>query len=124
MRVFRLPLFVGLVLLSTAASAQVFGGNPPSLKWHQLNTDTARIIFPMGLDSQAQRVAAIVHQLSQTTLFTIGHTQRKINIVLQNQTTIANGLQRCILTAQLNENSTTDPSGTAYRAAVRACVNK
>ena len=91
MRVFRLPLFVGLVLLSTAATAQVFGGNPPSLKWRQLNTDTARIIFPMGLDSQAQRVAAIVHQLSQTTLFTIGHTQRKINIVLQNQTTIANG---------------------------------
>jgi len=91
MRVFRLPLFVGLLLLSTVATAQVFGGNPPSLKWRQLNTDTARIIFPMGLDSQAQRVAAIVHQLSQTTLFTIGHTQRKINIVLQNQTTIANG---------------------------------
>ena len=43
---------------------------------------------------------------------------------LRDQTTIANGLQRCILTAQLNENSTTDPSGTAYRAAVRACVNK
>ena len=65
MRVFRLPLFVGLVLLSTVATAQVFGGNPPSLKWRQLNTDTARIIFPMGLDSPAQRVAAIVHQLSQ-----------------------------------------------------------
>ena len=91
MRVFRLPLIIGLLLLSTVATAQVFGGNPPSLKWRQLNTDTARIIFPMGLDSQAQRVAAIVHQLSQTTLFTIGHTQRKINIVLQNQTTIANG---------------------------------
>jgi hypothetical protein len=91
MRVFRLPLFIGWLLLSTAAAAQVFGGNPPALKWRQLNTDTARIIFPMGLDSQAQRVAAIVHQLSQTTLFTIGHTQRKIDIVLQNQTTIANG---------------------------------
>ena len=48
MRVFRLPLFVGLLLLTTAATAQVFGGNPPSLKWRQLNTDTARIIFPMG----------------------------------------------------------------------------
>jgi hypothetical protein len=43
---------------------------------------------------------------------------------LRDQTTIANGLQRCILQAQLNENSTTDPSGTAYRAAVRTCVNK
>src|ERR1700761_2659925 len=88
---FRLPFFIGLLLLSTGVSAQVFGGNPTSLKWHQLNTDTARIIFPIGLDSQAQQVAAIVHQLSRTTLPTIGRTQRKINIVLQNQTTIPNG---------------------------------
>jgi hypothetical protein len=89
----RLRLFLFLVTLmwSTGAAAQVFGGNPPSLKWHQLNTDTARVIFPAGLDSIAEEVAAIVHKLSRTTLPTIGHTQRKINIVLQNQTTIANG---------------------------------
>jgi hypothetical protein len=43
---------------------------------------------------------------------------------VRDQTTLANGLQRCILQAQLNENSTTDPSGTAYRTAVRACVSK
>ena len=91
MLVFRLPFYIGLLLLSTGAAAQVFGGNPPSLKWHQLNTDTARIIFPVGLDSQAQQVAAIVHTLARTTLPTIGHSQRKINIVLQNQTTIPNG---------------------------------
>jgi hypothetical protein len=88
---FRLPVFIGLLLLSTGVKAQVFGGNPPSLKWHQLNTDTARIIFPMGLDTAAEQVAAIVHRLARTTLPTIGHSQRKINIVLQNQTTIPNG---------------------------------
>lgn len=92
MRLFRLPFVIGsLLLLSTGVTAQVFGGNPPSLKWHQLNTDTARIIFPVGLDSMAEQVAAIVHRLSRTTLPTIGHSQRKINIVLQNQTTIPNG---------------------------------
>lgn len=88
---FRLPCFIGSLLLSTGLTAQIFGGNPPSLKWHQLNTDTARIIFPIGLDSQAQQVAAIVHTLARTTLPTIGHSQRKINIVLQNQTTVSNG---------------------------------
>jgi len=88
----RLPFFIFFFLfLSTGLFAQQFGGNPPSLKWKQLNTDTARVIFPAGLDSQAQQVAAIVHQLSRTTLPTMGHSQRKINIVLQNQTTIANG---------------------------------
>src|SRR5262245_36208523 len=91
MTVLRLPLFILSLLFVTTVSAQQFGGNPPSLKWRQLNTDTARIIFPVGLDSQAQQVAAIVHRLSRTTLPTLGHSQRKINIVLQNQTTISNG---------------------------------
>jgi len=91
MRFCRLHLLLAAVLFSTSLSAQVFGGNPPSLKWRQLNTDTARIIFPIGLDSQAQNVAAIVHRLAQTTRPTIGPRQRKIDIVLQNQTTIANG---------------------------------
>jgi hypothetical protein len=91
MNVARLPFGILFFLISTGLSAQQFGGNPPSLKWRQINTDTARIIFPSGLDSEAQQVAAIVHRLSRTTLPTIGHSQRKINIVLQNQTTIANG---------------------------------
>ena len=87
----RLLFILASLLLSTSVSAQVFGGNPPSLRWHQLNTDTARIIFPAGLDSISQQVAGIVRRLSGTTLATIGPTQRKINIVLQNQSTIANG---------------------------------
>jgi len=92
MTVLRLPFFIfSFFFITTGLYAQQFGGNPPSLKWKQLNTDTARIIFPAGLDSQAQQVAAIVHTLSRTTLPTMGHSQRKINIVLQNQSTIANG---------------------------------
>jgi hypothetical protein len=91
MTVLRLPFGILLLCISTGLFAQQFGGNPPSLKWKQLNTDTARIIFPAGLDSQAQQVAAIVHRLSRTTLPTIGKAQRKINIVLQNQTIIPNG---------------------------------
>ena len=91
MNVVRLFLGIGCLFWSLCLSAQQFGGNPPSLKWRQINTDTARIIFPLGLDSAAQQVAAIVHRLSQTTLPTIGHSQHKIDIVFQNQTTIANG---------------------------------
>ncbi len=91
MVIMRLLLFIILSLFLTPSSAQVFGGNPPSLKWKQLNTDTARVIYPKGLDKQAEQVAAIVHRLSRTTLSTIGPTQHKINIVLQNQTIIPNG---------------------------------
>jgi hypothetical protein len=63
-------------------------------------------------------LVVVIAQLVMTWLVLSATTQ------LRDQTTLANGLQRCILQAQLNENSTTDPSGAAYRTAVRACVNK
>ena len=86
----RLLSFIFFILQFTFLSAQQFGGNPPSLKWKQLNSDTARIIYPEGLDSTAQRVAAIVHFLAAKNN-TLGNQLHKINIVLQNQSTIANG---------------------------------
>ena len=42
----------------------------------------------------------------------------------RDQTTVANGLQRCLIQAQLNENSATDTSGAAYRSAVQSCLTK
>ncbi|MBI3137551.1 MAG: hypothetical protein HYZ15_03080 [Sphingobacteriales bacterium] len=85
--------FLFFLLLSSciSSSSQEFGGNPPSLKWKQINTDTARVIFPAGLDSQANRVAAIVHLLAAEKPVSLGDQLKKINIVLQNQTVIPNG---------------------------------
>lgn len=70
---------------------QRFGGTPPSVHWKQINTDSVRIIFPDGLDSQAQRIATVIHYEAATRPVPLGQEVRKINIVLQNQTTIANG---------------------------------
>src|SRR5215510_8392420 len=80
-----------LLLMGCCSKAQVFGGNPPSIHWKQINTDTARIIFPTGLDSTAQRVSNIVHWLAKNNPAPLGDRVRKVNIVLQTQTTIANG---------------------------------
>jgi hypothetical protein len=71
--------------------AQVFGGNPTSIRWKQINTDTARIIFPEGTDSTAQRISNIVHWLAKNNPASLGSQLHKINIVLQTQTTISNG---------------------------------
>ena len=88
----KTALFIFLQIITIGSLfAQEFGGNPPSLKWKQINTDSARIIFPKGLDSQAQRVADIIHYLAKQKPFSPGDKIYKINIVLQNQTTIANG---------------------------------
>ncbi|HYM94251.1 MAG TPA: hypothetical protein VET23_08935 [Chitinophagaceae bacterium] len=79
------------ILQFTFLSAQQFGGNPPSLKWKQINTDSVRIIFPAGLDSQAQRVSSVVHYLAAQKFASLGNRLHKISIVLLNQTIIANG---------------------------------
>ena len=79
-----------LLLGHCVLHSQVFGGNPPLLKWKQINTDSARVIFPAGMDSQAKRVASIVHYLQQEKPVSLGNQLRKVNIVLQNQTTISN----------------------------------
>jgi hypothetical protein len=75
---------------------QRFGGTPPSVKWRQINTDSARIIYPAGLDSQAQRIASVIHYeaslpAANEGIIKLGNKTRKINIVLQNLPTIANG---------------------------------
>jgi hypothetical protein len=83
-----------LFFTSLFTSAQKVGGNLAALKWQQINTQLARVIFPKGLDSQANRVSNIVQLLDSTTMHTIGNRQRKWNIVLLNQTTIPNAYVR------------------------------
>jgi len=80
-----------LTIVANVLRAQQFGGNPPSIHWQQINTDTARIIFPVGMDSTAQRVSNVVHWLARNNPAPLGQQMHKINIVLQTQTTIANG---------------------------------
>jgi hypothetical protein len=84
-------LFSAIFFITTcAAFSQRFGGNPPSIKWNQINNPATRVIFPRGLDSVAQQVAGIVQQLNTSTQQSIGNKLHKIDIVLHNQTTFSN----------------------------------
>ena len=87
----RLVLFFCLFMFFSVIRAQQFGGIDPAISWRQIHNDTARIIFPAGMEKQASRVAAIVSSLGRMTLPTIGSHLHKIDIVFQNQTTISNG---------------------------------
>jgi hypothetical protein len=87
----RLFIFLFYFFLTKALSAQVFGGNPSSLRWMQINTDTARVIFPQGLDSVAKHISTIIHNEQQHNFSTIGKKIKKINVVLQNGVTYSNG---------------------------------
>lgn len=83
----QVKLLLVFIFLSLVATSQNFGGNPPG-KWAQVNTDTVRVIFPIGLDSIAQRVATLAHHLQRDT--TYKHRYKKISIVLQNNATVSN----------------------------------
>lgn len=81
-----------LGLISTSHSiAQSFGGFSPSLKWFEINTDTVRVIYPQGQEQQAQRLVNAVHYLKKNDTESIGDKAFKIDIVLNNQTTVTNG---------------------------------
>ena len=80
----------GLILITSSLSAQQFSGTPANIRWKQIKTDTARIIYPAGEDSLAQRVAALVHE-EQRKFSTLGSDVHRINIVLRNELTYFNG---------------------------------
>jgi hypothetical protein len=94
----RFPKFNGLHLLclslfflvANQLQAQVFGGNPSSMKWRQVNNTTARVIYPTGLDSAAQRVANVVAYFQPSISKTIGNRYKPISFVLQNQSLVSN----------------------------------
>jgi hypothetical protein len=71
--------------------AQQFGATPSSIKWRQINTDTARIIFPEGLEKQAIRAATVLHAMQAKHASTIGDSLKKISIVFNPFTTYSNG---------------------------------
>ena len=83
-----------MMAITFSAAAQKFGGNPSSIKWYQINTERVRVIFPKGIDSQANRIANIIKLLGDTTAQTIGGSQKKWSVILQNQTTISNAYVR------------------------------
>ncbi|UEG51504.1 hypothetical protein LLH06_11025 [Mucilaginibacter daejeonensis] len=88
---FTRVLTVGLLLVTLGVKAQQFGGNPPSIKWDQVNTPAARVIYPRGMDSAGRRVANVIGQINNAIKPTIGFRQKQVNVVLQNQLVTTNG---------------------------------
>ncbi|WP_214071077.1 hypothetical protein [Mucilaginibacter sp. dw_454] len=86
----KILLLTILLSVATLARAQEFGGNPPSIRWKQVNTPAAKVIFPAGMDSIGSRVADIISRINPAVKPTIGYKQRQVSILLQNQTTVSN----------------------------------
>lgn len=113
---FKIQLLL-LLALPAFSTAQNLGGNPPSIKWNQINNNSSRVIFPSGSDSQARRISSIISLLDTTTLYSIGTQKRKWNVVLLNQTTVPNAYVR--LAPVMSEFYMTPPQNNFSQGSIR-----
>ena len=65
--------------------------NNPHLKWRQLKTENFRVLYPVGFEVQAQRMANTLEHIRTPEAKTMGPEPGKISIILQNQSSISNG---------------------------------
>jgi hypothetical protein len=85
-----LLLFFTFIALNSA-QAQNFGGFSPQINWLKIETPYAKIIFPVGLSNQANKVAADIDYFMAKQYSDLTFKFHRINIVLNNQTVQSNG---------------------------------
>lgn len=87
----RFAFLLAVIFIYTQQlSAQRFGGNPSRQRWKQIDTDTIRVVFPEGIEKQAQKIAGIVHRLQQNNFNSLGSEMRKVSMVLQHRSLFSN----------------------------------
>lgn len=69
----------------------VFENNPAGLRWYKVKTPNFNVLFPEGFDAQAQRMANTLEHIRLAESNSMGRAPRKINVILQNQSSISNG---------------------------------
>ncbi|MBD2700306.1 hypothetical protein IC229_06655 [Spirosoma sp. BT702] len=80
-----------MAITATAQTLPVLDQNPPQLRWYQLKTPHFRVLYPLGLDSTAQRTAQRLESLYEPVSASLEKRPRPISVLLQNQTTNSNG---------------------------------
>src|SRR2546423_13405923 len=79
-----------LLIWTSSLSGQIIeplGQSPPKLRWQQINTAHFRIIFPKGMEEDAQRIANAMDNAYKDVAKSLGVLPVKIPIIMQNQTT-------------------------------------
>ncbi len=82
-----LPFFI----ISVFAFSQNFGGFSNRIEWRQIQTPSTRIIFPVGAEIQAQKVANQIEYLRLIKSSSQDFSIRPVDIVLNNEGVASNG---------------------------------
>jgi len=88
-------IFIIVVSMSIGITAQIpsnpLGNNAIGIKWNQIETDRVKLIYPEGLELQANRIVNVVNHLWGNDSPSIGHNDRKAPIILHPETSLSNG---------------------------------
>jgi len=68
----------------------LYGQDPPSIKWNQINTENYQLIFPRELNQEGLRVANTLEHVHSAINKTLNSNHKKIPIVLRNRSSIPN----------------------------------
>ena len=95
-----MPIFILCLLFSVLSVAEVieaptllidYEQNPTDIKWKKIETEHFQIIFPKGIEKQAQRATHLLEVAYPLVTRSLEISPKKISIILQNQSTISNG---------------------------------
>ncbi len=90
-RLFLTAQWLLTAFIATAQTLPILDQNPTSLHWYRLSTPHFRVLYPIGLDSIAQRTANRLESIYEPASASLGKQPRRISVLLQNQTTNSNG---------------------------------
>jgi hypothetical protein len=98
-----------LTLTTLRSQAQILGGeqNPLSVKWRQINTHGFKLIYPVELEKEAQRMANTIPTIFPNDGASLGVKRTTLPIVFQNRGVVANGFVQ--LAPKKSEFFTTPP---------------
>lgn len=89
---FLKPIFFLLVsLFSLLSKAQNLGKHDSDINWKSIDTKNVKVIFPLGTDNHAKRIADVIDYIHDNATISVGEKSKKIDLVLQTQQTISNG---------------------------------
>jgi hypothetical protein len=80
-----------LLISSAAAQSELEVQNPPGQNWQIIHNEKSQVIFPKGIESQAQRVASILDYIEKEKKTGLGNKSLKVPVILHNHSMEPNG---------------------------------
>ena len=80
-----------ICIISYGQTSQFMPNLPPSIKWQQIKSEHFKIIYPKGLEQEAQRTTNILENIYEPATTSLGALPRRFPIILQNQYAVSNG---------------------------------